>query len=433
MLSIQSTYARFDRVTIEGGFGSNVATGAAVNVTGPDPSQLRFIQCTFRRNRADLGGAAVATQTTNSSLRFFECLFDDNRVGSLGGGIYAQNPQSVVVERCEFRGNSAGGGGAICAAFGATVMVKDSVITDNEARGPLGGGAICTYQGGDVQVASSTIFGNRSLSTEVGGIAVGPGELSVNNSILWANAGSSGATAAVNQLSPLTGVTYSHVQGWTLGGTGNSSDDPMLTDPLGGDFGPLPGSPVIDAGGPENQLFWSVGDFLGKRRRVDDPQTPDTGAGPGAVIDIGAVERSVGAIGTVFCSGDRNGSGQRGVIDAFGSTRASDNSVVLVASQLPTQQFGIFFLSRDLGQGVTPTGLTICLGGHIERLIGPGQVLNSGSNGQFSLALDLTAIPDGPGLTSVLPGQSWSFQCWHRDPSGFNGFYFTDSTTIVFE
>ncbi len=439
VVSLDGASGQIDRVTIEGGFAWGSASfGGAVDDDGAAPSSTEFMDCTFRDNEAQVGGGAVACRslgTGGAGCRFVGCLFENNFVGAFGGGLYLGGVEQVTLERCEFHGNSAGAGGALCAVQSARAEVTDSLFVDNEARGSFGGGAVFLLAQGELELASSTVFGNRALTAAVGGILKATGaDLEVTNSILWGNVGDGGAMGAGNQLNIQSRVTHSHVQGWTFGGTANSSADPMLTDPMGGDFEPLPGSPVIDAAGPENAFFLSVGDLTGKRRRVDDPQTSNTGVGTGEILDIGAVERSIGAIGTMFCRGDLNASGQRGMIDAFGSTTASDNSVVLTASQLPANQFGIFIVSRNLGAGITPSGISICLGGpDIGRFIEPGQVLGTGPGGQFSLALDLRAIPTTSGFAPVLPGQSWSFECWHRDPAGLNGYSFTDATTIVFD
>ncbi len=434
VVSLVGASGLIDRVTVERGFaGGGVLCGGAVEDAGATPSFTEFKDCTFRDNEAQLAGGAVASLSLGSSCRFLGCLFENNRVGSFGGGLYLQTTGDTVVERCEFRTNSAGAGGGMCVSFSSIATVGHTVFVDNESRAAFGGGAVFLYLDGSMGLRSSTLVGNRALAAAEGGISTLPGFLEVSNSILWGNAGAGGGMAAANQLSVRTGVSYSHVQGWSFGGVGNSSADPMLANPLGGDFEPLSGSPVIDAAGAVPLADRSVGDFLGKRRRVDDPQTPDMGAGPGAVMDIGAVERSVGAIGTMTCIGGLNASGQHGAIDAFGSKRVNDNSVVLVASQLPTHQFGIFLVARNVGPVLSPNGILLCLPFGISRFVGPGQVLSSGANGQFSLALDLTAIPSGSGFASVRPGQSWSFQGWHRDPAGINSSNFTDATTVAFE
>ena len=83
---------------------------------------------------------------------------------------------------------------------------------------------------------------------------------------------------------------------------------------------------------------------------------------------------------------------------ALASYRAVDGS-----------QLGGSLRSTDAGgsQG------TLCLGGSVGRY--SQQAQQSGSAGAFSLPIDLTAIPQPMGAVSVLAGQTWSFQCWHRD------------------
>lgn len=309
----------------------------------------------------------------------------------------------------------------------------------NEARAPWGAGAI--YANSDdssaLQVDGCTIYGNRALASGWGGLIIVRFPLTVTHSILWGNVGNGGGSGADSQVWVSSGsaspqVSYSIIQGWTGGGTGNLSVDPMLTDPMGGDFEPMAGSPAVDAGGPLDPAAPGIGDFLLNRRRVDDPQTVDTGVGPAPMIDIGAVERGVGAIGKAVCVVNRNSTGARGKVDAFGSDIATDNNFTLVASDLPPQQFGIFIVSRDTGFVPSTSGASLCLAGAISRITGPGQVLSSGAAGQFSLALDLTAMPTHSGFTTVMAGQSWSFQAWHRDVAGSFGYGFADATTVDF-
>jgi hypothetical protein len=64
--------------------------------------------------------------------------------------------------------------------------------------------------------------------------------------------------------------------------------NPMFANVSGGDFHPTAGSPLIDSGnsGVPN---WPSTDALGSAR-VDDPSTPNTGLGPIAYADRGALE-----------------------------------------------------------------------------------------------------------------------------------------------
>lgn len=67
--------------------------------------------------------------------------------------------------------------------------------------------------------------------------------------------------------------------------------DPLFADPLGGNFHPLPGSPLIDNGNSE-VANWPANDAEGNPR-ADDPATPDTGVGPLPFADRGALEYQV--------------------------------------------------------------------------------------------------------------------------------------------
>ncbi|MEO0664006.1 MAG: hypothetical protein AAFZ87_20945, partial [Planctomycetota bacterium] len=75
---------------------------------------------------------------------------------------------------------------------------------------------------------------------------------------------------------------------------------------------------------------------------------------------------------------------------------------------------------------------TLCLGGIIGRfnsLLAPADAA-----GQIELDVDTTAIPEGGALSSVLAGESWSFQLWHRDVGAAGPTSnFTNRATVAFE
>ena len=113
----------------------------------------------------------------------------------------------------------------------------------------------------------------------------------------------------------------------------------------------------------------------------------------------------------------------------------TSNDLTLTAADLPPSSFGFFLASQTQGAVANPGGSegVLCLGGAIGRFVGPGQIKNSGSNGEFSLALDLTALPSPTGFVAAMPGETWNFQAWHRDSVGGNAVSnFTDglSTTL---
>lgn len=140
-------------------------------------------------------------------------------------------------------------------------------------------------------------------------------------------------------------------------------------------------------------------------------------------------------IGMNYCTAAANSTGQTGSISANGSDVATNNDVTLLASGLPTNQFGIFLTSMT--QGFTPgaggtSNGNICLGGMIGRYSLPNQILTTGSAGEFSMAIDLDQTPQGASFVSIMGGESWSFQAWHRDPVGV-GSNFTNGLEISFQ
>lgn len=129
-----------------------------------------------------------------------------------------------------------------------------------------------------------------------------------------------------------------------------------------------------------------------------------------------------------------NSAGLSGTMSAAGSALAANNSLTLIASDLPPNQFGIFVTSRDQafipGGGAAGNG-NICLGGLIGRFNRPGEILSTGTGGTFALATDLTNFPQGSTTASVVAGDTWNFQAWHRDSVGL-GSNFTDGLALTF-
>ncbi|MBL6755362.1 MAG: hypothetical protein ISQ11_03045 [Planctomycetes bacterium] len=142
-----------------------------------------------------------------------------------------------------------------------------------------------------------------------------------------------------------------------------------------------------------------------------------------------------GGLGVNYCTANVNSTGATGSISATGSDQVANNNLTLTAGDLPPNSFGFFLTSQTQAQVANPGGSAgnLCLGGAIGRYVGPGQVLNSGSAGAFSLALDLTNTPQPTGGVSVQAGETWSFTTWHRDAvGGTTTSNFTDGLEITF-
>lgn len=136
------------------------------------------------------------------------------------------------------------------------------------------------------------------------------------------------------------------------------------------------------------------------------------------ILDL---ESNISTLGTAYCTpAVVNSSGSDAKITAMGSIAVIDNSVTLVALDMPSNSFGFFLTSMSQGMVTNPGGSagTLCLGGSIGRFVGPGQVQNSGTLGSISLAIDLTTQPTPQGPVAVVAGETWNFQTWFRDFSG---------------
>lgn len=116
-----------------------------------------------------------------------------------------------------------------------------------------------------------------------------------------------------------------------------------------------------------------------------------------------------------------------------GTNQIGTGPLVLRAEALPAQTFGLFIASTQSGfvPGAGQSQGVLCLGGHIGRFAGPGQVQSSGSAGAFQLEVAVDALPRPNGPTAPLVGERWFFQAWFRDPAGATS-NFTDAATVRF-
>ncbi len=141
-------------------------------------------------------------------------------------------------------------------------------------------------------------------------------------------------------------------------------------------------------------------------------------------------------LGTNYCSANPNSTGQSAQMRGFGSASVGANNVELACTDMPTNSFGFFLVSRTRGLVTNPGGSAgnLCLGSPIGRFVGPGEVQNSGAAGEIRLTLDLARIPTPTGFVAVMPTESWAFSTWFRD-TGATGptSNFSDGYEIVFQ
>ncbi len=188
---------------------------------------------------------------------------------------------------------------------------------------------------------------------------------------------------------------------------------------LGPDGSFLPSGVIRDGGCPGD---WCTDTFV--NFATDGvPNPPYADPTPGSVnpttgcMTAASAGTCDGSIGIAYCTAVVNSTGVAGELSAAGSLTVADNDVTLTASSLPTTAFGFFIVSMDQGFVMNPGGSTgnLCVAGSVGRYVGPGQIQNSGGSGSFSLALDLTAVPQPTGAVAAVAGDTWNFQTWFRD------------------
>ena len=137
-------------------------------------------------------------------------------------------------------------------------------------------------------------------------------------------------------------------------------------------------------------------------------------------------------LGTAYCDpAVPNTSGDPALLCAVGSVVVADADLTLHASKLPAQQWGYLLASQGQGflPGIGGSEGNLCLGGQIGRFV--KQVMNSGANGRLGFIVDLSQLPP-PLNVPVLPGDTWNFQHWFRDPGVGASFNTSNGLQIVF-
>jgi len=178
-------------------------------------------------------------------------------------------------------------GGGLCSCSG---VIQNNLIYRNWAD--FGGGVATYYQNYFLQ--NNTIYANYAYYSG-GGIYEGyeRNDAKIQNCIIWQNSSPDNAQISLTDYEP-TLPEYCCIQEWTLGGTGNITDDPQFVDPDGADddfatyqdndFHLKSTSPCIDAG---MYIEGLTQDFEGQQRGFNGTSEP---RGDGSDYDIGADE-----------------------------------------------------------------------------------------------------------------------------------------------
>ena len=130
----------------------------------------------------------------------------------------------------------------------------------------------------------------------------------------------------------------------------------------------------------------------------------------------------------IYCIAAPNSGAQSGgQIGYWGSTSVSNNDLTLIATGIPTNQFGIFYYGPNAIQVPFGNGYR-CVGGGVYRM----NVLQSGATGSYQKDLDFYGSAPF-GAPEVDAGETWRFQCWFRDPpAGGSTFNLTNAVSVDF-
>ncbi|MEM9803414.1 MAG: hypothetical protein AAGA20_24055, partial [Planctomycetota bacterium] len=101
---------------------------------------------------------------------------------------------------------------------------------------------------------------------------------------------------------------------------------------------------------------------------------------------------------------------------AFSDDQSIGSLMTLRCTDMKRDAFGYFLCSLTTGDVNMPGGSAgrLCLGGDIGRSVG-GTIGSTGPEGELSVIFTPTQLPQPTGVVSAAPGETWAFQCWHRD------------------
>lgn len=205
-------------------------------------------------------------------------LLDGFSVTGDGDGIFSTQGGGGHVINCASINNQGRGMGA----YESELYIENCLIAHNNLMWGFGGGI--TNQGGAIYATNVTVVGN--LGADSAGIWDFSyfGQSTYTNCVVWDN----GVWAIAGNAS----FAYCNTDP-PQSGMGNISADPRFVDPANGNYKIAAGSPCIDAGSNLALTPEMIFDLAGLSRRVDDPNTVDTGAGAPPIVDMGAFEFQV--------------------------------------------------------------------------------------------------------------------------------------------
>ena len=267
-----------DGFVIVGGDEDGQTGGAGMFITAGSPV---VTNCVFAHNVSHYSGTAMYVGGSGTPV-VSRCVFNNNfkwgqTTDKGGGAIAVVSPASIAISDCVFAGNgdenaAPNGGGAIALRNGSSSIVN-TLFAGNYTvyNGP--GAAIAVINSGTVlDMVNCTISDNTTAGTGTGALNAGSGTgVTLKNTILWGNAGTSPA-----DLAGTASATYSDITSGPSG-TGNilPAQDPSFEAAVQstwgsvGTFDPASRTTVLTASGTPN---WTVNAYRGFLLNPDNAQ-----------------------------------------------------------------------------------------------------------------------------------------------------------------
>jgi len=130
-----------------------------------------------------------------------------------------------------------------------------------------------------------------------------------------------------------------------------------------------------------------------------------------------------------YCVSLPNSTGSAATISLTGSSSIAVNSIVLRAAPVPAGETGLYYYGDS--QVAFPFGNGIrCVSGQSGQVFRLFPISVTEPSGTLRHFLNLLGLPSGG---AILPGSTWNFQAWFRDPAGGGaGFNLSDGVSISF-
>ncbi|MDP2896172.1 MAG: choice-of-anchor Q domain-containing protein [bacterium] len=302
----------------------------------------------------------------------------------MGGGLYGC--EGLIQNNIISSNTADWRGGGLCECDGT---IQNNLITGNVATGYAGGG----LEGCDGLVLNNTIVGN-SAGQYGGGVEFCEG--AAINCIVWGN-----SAPVDSQLFAHSKPRYCCIQGWTGGGVGNISADPLFVEAANGDLRLQASSPCINAGGNYYWQAWPQRDMDGNCRLA------------GSTVDIGCYEfgSSPDSDDDLLCDADESAAGTNpaiqdhdgdGLRDGLEILRGSDPLVMTSPEIINIAAGDTLETQRALSLAITGDEIILQPGTYQANLIFCGVDVTLRSSDPLNPDVVASTVLDGGGIGRVV-------------------------------